>query len=79
MDLEIARWSVQLFYTIVHFPTKIVIQSEVLETWSIVTVDMKSLEELIRISPVRCCQPQNDCHFLPIRRSTDRDITTGRN
>ena len=42
MDLEIARGSVQLFNTIVHFPAKIVIQAGVLETWAIVTVNMKS-------------------------------------
>ena len=43
MDLEIARGFVQLFNTIVHFPAKIVIQAGVLETWAIVTVNMKSL------------------------------------
>ena len=41
MDLEIARGSVQLFHTIVHFPAKIVIQAGVLETWAIDTVNMK--------------------------------------
>ena len=43
MDLDIARGSVQLFNTIVHFLAKIVIQAGVLEIWSIVTVNMKSL------------------------------------
>ena len=42
MDLEIARGSVQLFNTIVHFVAKIVIQAGVLETCSIVTTNKKS-------------------------------------
>ena len=43
MDLEIARGSVQLFNTVVHFPAKNAIQAGVLETWAIDTVNMKSL------------------------------------
>ena len=39
------------FNTIVHFPATIVIQAGVLETWAIDTVYMKSLKELIQISP----------------------------
>ena len=54
MDLEIAGGSAQLFNTIVHFPAKIVIQAGVLETWTINTVNMESLKELIQISPGVC-------------------------
>ena len=85
MDLEIARGSVQLFNTIVHFPANIVIQAGVLETWAIVTVNTKSLQELIGISPGRSCQPQmlsgkvhvmfsDSCHAIWVNEQTQRSL-----